>query len=49
MKLEEMTFNDLVDWAAGEILKGLIAGELRAVVFKVLITAGQWRDIHNEH
>lgn len=49
MKLEEMTFNDLVDWAAGEILTGLIAGELRSVVFKVLVAAGQWREIHDEH
>jgi hypothetical protein len=49
MKLEKMTFNDLVDWAAAEILKGLIAGEFRSVVFKVLVAAGQWRGIHDEH
>lgn len=38
-----MTFDELIDWAAAEILKGLIAGELRSTVYRVLMTAVQWK------
>ena len=43
-KLEDMNMDELVDWAAGEILKGLIAGELRSTVWRVLNSTISWAD-----
>jgi hypothetical protein len=37
-----VTFDQLIDWAACEILKGLIAGEFRSTVYEVLETARRW-------
>jgi hypothetical protein len=42
-KLDDMEFDELVDWAAGEILKSLIAGNFRTGVWTVLSAARQWR------
>ena len=33
--LKDMTFDELVDWAAGKILKDLIAGQFRQGVYAV--------------
>ena len=38
----EMTFNELVDYLAGEILKGLIAGRFHVEIFSALHTAIRW-------
>lgn len=44
MKVEDMKFSDLVDWAAGEVLKGLIAGNFHSSIHKVLNTALLWKE-----
>jgi len=46
--LEDMDFNQLVDWGAGVILQELIAGKLKSGVFLVLNTAINWRLIQDE-
>ncbi len=42
-ELSEWTFDELVDYAAGEILKGLIAGNFRTQVFSMLDLTCRWR------
>lgn len=43
MELKDWKFADVVDYAAGEILKGLIAGHFRTSVFNALEIAIRWR------
>lgn len=40
------TFDKVVDYQAGELLKGLIAGEFRDAVWRALQHAISWRDLH---
>lgn len=41
--IRDMTFEELVDWAAGYVLKGLIAGDFRSSVWFALNEAIIWR------
>ena len=41
--MKEQTFDDFVDWAAGYILKELIAGRFCNSVFMVCDCAIRWR------
>lgn len=43
-KLEEYTFNELVDWAVGVVIFGIASGEtIHALMFKVVDTVCQWK------
>jgi len=42
MKVEDMDYTELVDWAAGEVMKGLLKGEFRGTVRMVLARAMDW-------
>lgn len=41
--IEEMTWDELVDFCAGEILKGLIKGEFRSSIYQCLIYATRYQ------
>ena len=40
----EMSWDELVDWAAGYLLQELIAGRFRSGVHMVIDQAVRWRD-----
>ena len=42
MSYEKMTFEERVDWSAGHILKGLIAGNFRSAVWTVVDMAHRY-------
>lgn len=46
--IREMKFEELVDWAAGYVLKGLIAGDFRSSIWFVLNEAILWRIVQDE-
>lgn len=46
--ITEDTFENLVDFAAGEIMKGLIAGRFRADVWHMMNLAVRWKSVHDK-
>lgn len=40
---DDMTFSELVDWAAGHILQELLKGNFRGAISHVIVTAMEWR------
>jgi hypothetical protein len=40
---DDLSFDELVDWAAGHMLKELIAGNFRGGVWFALNVTSQWR------
>lgn len=45
---DQMSFDELVDWAAGYILTELIGGRLKSATFVVLQQAIRWREVQRE-
>ncbi len=41
-ELKDMTFADLADYSAGEIMKGLLEGKFRQAVFTANMVALEW-------
>ena len=46
--LDKCSFSELVDWATGEVLQGLIAGKLRDSVWNVMDRALVWKEIQSK-
>ena len=47
-KIENMTFEELVEWAEGHILKELIKGNFHSAVYTVCDVVSRWRDAQNK-
>ena len=45
---QAMTFEELVEWAAGHILKELIKGDMYNAVYAVCLSAANWKQAQEE-
>jgi hypothetical protein len=46
--IEELTFDELVEWAEGEVLKELIKGKFHNAIWMVCNTAAQWHEAQSK-
>ena len=44
--LTKMDHNQFVDWAIGELVLSIGRGEIRSVIFKILLTHQRWCKLH---
>lgn len=43
-ELKDLTFNELVDWCAWQVMEGLLQGKpLRSVIYTVVDLGARWR------
>ena len=42
--IEELTFQELVEWAEGEVLKELIKGKFHDAIWRVCDVAARWHE-----